>query len=113
MVVLILFPDLANYFSLDRNEYEITIVLSSAIPEESIPENLIILLEIQAVAPETIPAFATIIFEVLKVSVEKLIFEEPYYLGQYTETDGLIFETTISLDNNFEQTVEFTLEGGL
>lgn len=92
------------------------ISLSGDIPEQSLPSNGIIILELQASAVSTISAYTTIIFEVIQedspTSIE-LMFEQTYYTGHYTETNGLVFETNMRLVQGYEEDVQFALEGGM
>lgn len=85
-------------------------------PEESIPQNRLIVLELQASAPQAISAYATVIFDVASSNDEAITsiisFREPYHTGSYTEEDGLLFDAIVSLSEGYDDTVTFDLEGG-
>lgn len=109
-------PDLQSYFSLVRSGSSVQVTLQRAIPEESIPSNRLILLELRASAPQTVPAFATIAITVARNDdtpvVDTLAFAKTYYTGQYTLEDGLTFQEVISVVSGYDDSVEVTLEGG-
>lgn len=93
----------------------VTIVLQTAIPEQSIPTNRIVLLEVRATSPNAVSAVTAAVFEVVRendVATEELVFSAPYYTGQFSEAGGLVFDTTISLDEGYDQNVQFALDGG-
>lgn len=96
----------------------VTVTLRAPIPEQSIPANRMIILEMQASAPPALPAFATLVIEYkpnddVAIMVE-LIFAQAYYTGSYTDTagSGLAFTTPISLSEGYDANVQFALEGG-
>ncbi|KAI5633804.1 cadherin EGF LAG seven-pass G-type receptor 2-like [Phthorimaea operculella] len=106
-----LYGELQNYFTLIRSDNSVNVSLISPIPQEMVPSNRIIVLEIQASAPDTVSAHATIVFEVVQEDVGEMIFNEPFYTGQYNVTDGLTFGSIISLSQGYDDTVQFTLDG--
>lgn len=83
-------------------------------PEQSIPTDRTIVLEIQASAPQTIPTFASVVITYVDdaTAVVDLVFAQTFYTGTYTDTDGLTFSTPISLTNGYDEDVRFILEGG-
>lgn len=91
--------------------------LQNSISEELIPSNKIILLEIRASAPQVLSAFATIVLEVLlpdnpTPTLPEPIFAEVFYTGSYTATGGLVFDTSITLADGYDESIVFNLEGG-
>ncbi|XP_072940657.1 uncharacterized protein [Epargyreus clarus] len=108
-----LLGDLASYFSLARDGPTVRISLRSAIPEDIIPTNRIVILALRASGPQALPAFATIVLAVerTETAVEQLAFAETYYTGLYTEQAGLNFEQHFSLARGYDDTVEFALVG--
>lgn len=94
----------------------VTIVLRGAIPNEDIPANRIIVLEIQASAPQAVPAHTSVVFTVATeydaTPIVELVFAQVYYTGSYSETAGLTFATPMSLSQGYDENVEFALEGG-
>ncbi|XP_063379170.1 uncharacterized protein LOC134666019 [Cydia fagiglandana] len=111
-VTFTLSGDLASYFNLQQQVATVNIVLQSTIPEQVLPANGILLLELRASATQSVPATATIVIEVQRAAiVEELAFTAAYYTGEYSELDGLTFETAISLDTGYDNDVLFTLEG--
>ncbi|KAI8428923.1 hypothetical protein MSG28_007544 [Choristoneura fumiferana] len=112
-VIFTLHGDLSNYFNIVQQGSSVSIVLQAAIPEQSIPANRIVLLELRATSPGTIPAVTAVVFEVVRedVALEELVFSAPYYTGQFSEAGGLVFETAISLDEGYDQNVQFALDG--
>ncbi|XP_052752890.1 uncharacterized protein LOC113511850 isoform X2 [Galleria mellonella] len=113
--VIILLPDeLSSYFSLLESDSIITVILNGPIPEESIPANRIVVLEIYATAENALPAVATIILEVVSDDESiptQLVFAETYYVGSYTIDTGLELQNSISLSEGYDADVEFDLEG--
>ncbi|KAI8428919.1 hypothetical protein MSG28_007544 [Choristoneura fumiferana] len=115
-VIFTLHGDLSNYFNIVQQGSSVSIVLQAAIPEQSIPANRIVLLELRATSPGAIPAVTAVVFEVVReddVALEELVFSAPYYTGQFSEAGGLVFETAISLDEGYDQNVQFALDGAL
>ncbi|KAI8428925.1 hypothetical protein MSG28_007544 [Choristoneura fumiferana] len=115
-VIFTLHGDLSNYFNIVQQGSSVSIVLQAAIPEQSIPANRIVLLELRATSPGAIPAVTAVVFEVVReddVALEELVFSAPYYTGQFSEAGGLVFETAISLDEGYDQNVQFALDGDL
>ncbi|XP_063621462.1 uncharacterized protein LOC134793737 isoform X1 [Cydia splendana] len=111
-VTLTLFGDLASYFNLQQQGSTVNIVLQSSIPEETLPANGIVLLDLQASAPQAINATTTIVIETQSTAYfEELAFSAAYYVGEYSETGGFTFDSIISLDVGYDLNVEFTLEG--
>ncbi|KAI8428924.1 hypothetical protein MSG28_007544 [Choristoneura fumiferana] len=113
-VIFTLHGDLSNYFNIVQQGSSVSIVLQAAIPEQSIPANRIVLLELRATSPGAIPAVTAVVFEVVRdddVALEELVFSAPYYTGQFSEAGGLVFETAISLDEGYDQNVQFALDG--
>lgn len=111
---LMIISDLENQFDLSHEGPIVTVSLRGAIPEESLPPNGIIVLEIQASAPATMSAFATIVFEVVREdSLDEISFSETYYTGHYSAELGLVFEVPMSLSQGYDDTVTFNLEGGM
>lgn len=94
----------------------VTITLPDAIPEQSIPSNRIIVLEIEASAPDAVTAYATIVFEYVVDQnigpIVELIFAQAFYTGSYAGDTGLSFPTAISLTQGYDPGVHFALEGG-
>ncbi|XP_052752900.1 uncharacterized protein LOC113511850 isoform X3 [Galleria mellonella] len=106
--------ELSSYFSLLENDSIITVILNGPIPEESIPANRIVVLEIYATAENALPAVATIILEVVSDDESiptQLVFAETYYVGSYTIDTGLELQNSISLSEGYDEDVEFDLEG--
>lgn len=108
--------ELRDYFEISSQGAAVSITLRIPISEESIPANRIIILEMQASAPETIPAFATLVLEYVVnheiAPVVELIFAQTYYTGSYEDPAGLTFTTPISLAYGFDEEVLFSLDGG-
>jgi hypothetical protein len=82
------------------------------------PASGIIVLEIEASAPQTLSAFATIILEVVSdeetPGLTELAFEEAFYVGAYASPGVLEFNSSIVLANGqSDPSVSFALEGGL
>ncbi|XP_061728618.1 uncharacterized protein LOC133533623 [Cydia pomonella] len=111
-VTFTLSGDLASYFNLQHQGFTVNIVLQSTIPEETIPTNGILLLELRASAPQAIAATTTVVIEAQPTAdVEELTFSATYYIGEYSETSGLAFDSIIALDVGYDQNVQFSLEG--
>lgn len=110
--VLSFFSDLATFFTFINEGPNVTVSLLRVIPENSIPENHIIILELRASAPNAISAHTTIIFDIIE-EVNELVFNQAYYTGYYSESDRLVFDNEISLTEGYDDSVSFSLEGGL
>ncbi|XP_047515283.1 uncharacterized protein LOC125056299 [Pieris napi] len=106
--------DLANYFSTSTQDNGLGIILKQDLPEEGLPDNNIITLEIRATRDTTI-AQATVVLKIIKdiddtPTINPIRFYRAYYTGQYS-TNGLSFTDIISLSEGFDDTVEFNLDG--
>ncbi|XP_045486483.1 protocadherin Fat 4 isoform X2 [Pieris rapae] len=106
--------DLANYFSTSTQGDGLGIILEEDLPEDGLPDNNIITLEIRATRNTTI-AQATVILKIIKEiddkpTIKPIHFNRVYYTGQYS-TNGLSFPDIISLSVGFDDTVEFELVG--
>lgn len=86
------------------------------IPEQSLPPNGLILLEIRATAPSALPAVATVVLQVVTgnevTPLPNPVFAQTFYEGSYTAPDILNFDTPISLSEGYHPDVNFKLEGG-
>lgn len=105
--------DLSSYFNVSSDGPNVTITLQTEIPEDVTPENKIVLLELRATAPFSIPTYTTLIFKVEQEAIDQLVFREAYYTGLYTETETLVFEQPATLAQGYDENVEFALEGGM
>ncbi|RVE40008.1 hypothetical protein evm_015342, partial [Chilo suppressalis] len=106
--------ELAPFFILQDNLATLTISLANAIPEDSIPANGIIIIQVEATAPQVLPAYTSIILEVTMRKEDPptaIEFEETHYVGNFTTTEGLIFDRIITLAEGYDESVEFDLEG--
>ncbi|KAJ0179875.1 hypothetical protein K1T71_004466 [Dendrolimus kikuchii] len=108
--------ELESYFALSHAGGTVTIALRNAIPGDSIPPNGIIVLELEATAPQALTAYATIVFTIVTEedqveSVVELLFASTYYMGSYTASGSLVFEDAISLSQGYDDSVVFALEG--
>lgn len=57
--------EFANFFTLVSNGATVTITLDESISEQSLLENRLIVLELQASGPQAITAYATIVFQII------------------------------------------------
>ncbi|KAL4706532.1 hypothetical protein ACJJTC_015730 [Scirpophaga incertulas] len=106
--------DLASYFNIITEEATVKVVLRQPIPEDSLPSNMIIVLELEATSAQAGSAYATIILDVTsddEPSNSGLVFSEPIYTGSYTAQEGFRFPTPISLSHGYDDTVTFVLDG--
>ncbi|KPJ11412.1 hypothetical protein RR48_15051 [Papilio machaon] len=114
-VVFTLQGELASFFYKVINESTVKIQLKDMIPDSVVPNNRIIILELVATAPKAVPAYVTIVIEVVRHEIpslnDLLKFAEAYYIGAYDLTDGLYFNYNITLAEGNDETVEFTLVG--
>lgn len=114
-VCLFCISELATYFDVSPQGAVAIVVLQEPIPEQSIPANRIILLEIQASAPEVMIAQATIVVEVMADSAAtdvELIFAQTFYSATFNSATGLSLPTPLSLIQGYDTDVVFDLEGG-
>lgn len=87
----------------------------SALPSNVIEQNTFITLDIEASYPEAVSGYTTIVLELVRESDAQIVtpvFEQAYYIGQYSSGSGLLFEHTIQLIQGFDESVSFTLAGG-
>ncbi|XP_059059362.1 uncharacterized protein LOC131852664 [Achroia grisella] len=105
--------DLESYFRLSKNESIVTLILDDLIPEESVPTNRIIELDIHATTGDAVPAVATIILKVISENNElvELVFAETYYVGSYSRNTSIEFDKSISLSDGYDENVIFDIEG--
>ncbi|CAH4018248.1 unnamed protein product [Pieris brassicae] len=106
--------DLANYFSTSSQGDGLGIILKQDLPEEGLPDDNLITLEIRATRNTNI-AQATVVLKIIKEiddtpTIKSIRFNRAYYTGQYS-ADGLSFTDIISLSGGFDDTVEFNLDG--
>ncbi|KAM3962349.1 uncharacterized protein ACR2FA_003587 [Aphomia sociella] len=115
-VTFTLYGALESYFALSELGATVTLQLRNSIPEESIPANQIIVLELSASAGTAVPAVATLILEVVldddsSPTPDELSFAETYYVATYITGTGLVQENAISLSEGYDENVAFDLEG--
>ncbi|KPI97872.1 hypothetical protein RR46_10993 [Papilio xuthus] len=114
-VVFTLQGELESFFSIAIIESTVTIQLEDTISDNIVPDNRIIILELVATAPKAIPAYVTIVIEVVKHEIppinDLLKFTQAYYIGAYDVTEGLNFSYNIILQEGYDETVQFTLVG--
>ncbi|CAH2075322.1 unnamed protein product, partial [Iphiclides podalirius] len=115
-VLFSLHGELAIYFTNTSNGKTVSITLPTPIPEESLPDNRIIILELQASSSGALSTYAIIVLQVLQHdevldSTNVLQFAETYYVGFYNEVDGFIFNNNITLAKGYDDSVEFSLHG--
>ncbi|XP_037961565.2 uncharacterized protein LOC105384182 isoform X3 [Plutella xylostella] len=100
--------DLARYFTVDNTGAVVT--LSGSIPDDAIPDQSFIVLELVATSKNAISASATIIITLAtETSVVTPVFTESYYAAKFSPAGGLKFETEISLRQGYDETVTFAL----
>lgn len=106
-----LFLDFARYFTVDNTGAVVT--LSGSIPDDAIPDQSFIVLELVATSKNAISASATIIITLAtETSVVTPVFTESYYASKFSPAGGLKFETEISLRQGYDETVTFALSEG-
>ncbi|XP_052738608.1 protocadherin Fat 3-like [Bicyclus anynana] len=108
--------EFTSYIGILQNDETVSLEIIKPIPENMIPENKIIVLELKASAPDSIAAFATIILEVTTnetPSIEELSFDKKYYTGHYYVTGILDFNETITLVAGYDESTKIELEGEL
>lgn len=103
--------DLAEFFDVTNEGSAVSLQLLPGLPAAITGNVLILTLEARRL---TDIAYATIVLHLTGADTETLapVFEEPYYLGSYSETDGLNFDHSIRLIDDFDASVVFSLEGG-
>lgn len=89
-----------------------SVTASSAVPDDLLQSTEFIVIEIEAQNPRAVAAYATIIIDISQEAVTAPVFNEAYYQGVYTGESGLQFEQTIYLQQGFDTTVTFDLQGG-
>lgn len=107
------FSEFASYFDLLQNDLDISLQLTEELPSTIIEENSFIVLEISASYPEAITGYTTLVIEIIKIHTIPPIFEQAYYIGEYSAQDGLLFEHSIRLIQGLDESVSFTLAGGM
>lgn len=108
--------ELADHFSLSTQGAVVSVALTTPIPEQSVPANRIIVLVLQASAPQAVAAHATLVFKYVVEddvpTVVELIFAQTFYSGSYAAATGLSFPTPVTLTQGYDASVDFGLEGG-
>lgn len=108
---------MASFFTKVANGSTVSIALPNPIPEESLPANQIIILELQA-SSKALSTNAIIVLQVLQhnnvVDTVLIHFTKTYYIGYYDEVKGLEFSDDIMLANGSDvDNIEFALYGGM
>lgn len=102
----------ASYFTVSRVNNDIEIQLITQLPTV---DDLFLILEIEASAPDAVSGYATLIIELIRDPEQQIVtpvFSQAYYSGAYSVEDGLLFEHTVQLIQGFDESVVFTLAGG-
>lgn len=106
-----LFSEYASYFTLLRESNNLLLQLSGNLPNDI--EDSFIVLNIEASTLNAVTGYTTVVIEIVKDPViVRPMFEQAYYVGEYSEEGGLVFEHNIQLIDGFDESVSFTLEGG-
>lgn len=95
------------------NNSNIVVQLIEELPPNVIEENSFIVLDVTASYAGAIPGYTTLVIEIVKTQIVQPIFEHAYYIGEYSVQDGLSFEHTMRLIQGFDESVNFTLAGGM
>lgn len=106
-----LFLEHKQYFQLTHLEGIFTLQLTLELPPEVIYYNNILTFSLE-VETERERTHATIILELIKPDITPLAFDDDFYVGSYSEIKGFIFESLITLESGYDETVLFALEGG-
>ncbi|XP_046960405.1 uncharacterized protein LOC124530322 [Vanessa cardui] len=114
-IVLSLSGEFVSYFMIKEEPDYITIQLLD-IPKELIENNNFIVLNMEASHPNAVNGYTTIILDIVRNQESQILsptFEQAYYIGEYSDQEGLIFTNMIKLSQGFDETVSFKLEGVL
>lgn len=107
------FSDHVECFAISHELNIIHIELVTDIPAEVITANELLIFEISASKPDAVRGYTTLILRIdQEPQIITPVFEQAYYSGEYSEQGGLIFEHTLRLIQGYDETVEFSLQGG-
>lgn len=71
-------------------------------------------MEFEARRDRAVPVSTSIVIDLVKEEIPIIpVFNQAFYTGVYTEENVLRFEETISLLQGYDETVTFSLEGGM
>ncbi|XP_050343030.1 uncharacterized protein LOC126768776 isoform X2 [Nymphalis io] len=111
-VALNLTGEFASYFRIKEQSDSVTIELLD-IPKELLENNNFFVLNMEASHPNAFKGHTTIILDIVRSRESQLspIFEQAYYVGEYSNHEGLILSNKIKLSQGFDKTVSFELKG--
>lgn len=89
------------------------VTANGGLPADLVQSSRFIVIEIEAQRERAVAAYTSIIIDISSESISMPVFDEAYYRGVYTEENGLQFGQTISLQQGYDDTVTFAVEGGM
>ncbi|CAG9560494.1 unnamed protein product [Danaus chrysippus] len=104
----------ASYFTISKQTEFIQIDIVDA-PPEVFENNDFLVLNINAFEVGSISGHTTAVLNIIKDQQYKNItpvFSEAYYTGQYSKDTGLLFLSTITLIQGYDEIVKFSLDRG-
>lgn len=108
------FTEYRSYFTMSQESGYLSINLLE-MPEEVLNNNEFIILHLEASKTNAISGHTTIVLNIVKtteIQIVQLLFEQAYYLGEYSKQNGFLFSHVMRLKQGFDGSVTFDLEGG-
>lgn len=105
--------EFASHFAISQGDDIIRIHLIHDLTPEILQANVFLVLNLIAEYDNAISGHTTIVIEILK-NLELIlpVFNQPYYIGEYSEQTGLLFNHIIQLTEGYGETVTLGLAGG-
>ncbi|XP_047526955.1 uncharacterized protein LOC125064156 isoform X5 [Vanessa atalanta] len=107
----VLHGDFNQDFTISNENNVVTIAISNSDLLEEIENNKFIVLEIEATGERAVPVTTTVIIDIPEIIISYPVFEKSFYRGSYTRDSGLEFTEEISLQQGYDSSVKFSLEG--
>lgn len=108
----IAFSAYSSYFTLSQEGNSVTIHLIGDLTAEIISSQAFLVLDLQVSRAGSTDGFTTIVLEILRPDQLTPVFDTAFYTGSYSNVGGLTFTHTIQLLQGYDDTVQFTIEGG-
>lgn len=111
--IIIIILDFNEYIQLTNENGTFTMQVETSIPEDALQETNILMFTLEAQNVNS-KAHTIIVLEYIRPIQENLNFEfeQPYYIGNYSASESLQFNSEIRLINAQQHNATFDLDGG-
>lgn len=89
-----------------------TIQLADDLSTEAITGEAFLVLDLQVSRAGSTDGFTTIVMEIVRPDQLTPVFDSAFYAGSYSVDSGLTFNYTMQLVQGYDDTVQFSIEGG-